>query len=104
MKYYIISLLLIIFVSVLYRNERFSCLYYNKPDCILNSTCQLPPNNINFFDTNENFVDVYNSPGLNKGQYYPNCPQGFYPSKKKCVQICRNCKTGVCHDGDCYAV
>ena len=127
----IILLFIIISIGIFNKTENFtSCLdhhyYKNKEDCIFNSSCQLPPNNINFFDNSpkcpcgkktvnqckkkccmrEGFVDVYNTPGLNTGQQYPNCPQGFIPDKnnKECVQVCRNCKTGVCTEGECYGI
>jgi len=94
----------------MFPNESFSCLnwkyYNNKPDCIFNKSCQLLPNNINHFNTDlmENYVDVYNTPGINRGKEFPNCPQGFYPFKKKCIQLCRNCKTGICDGGNCYNI
>ena len=47
----------------------------------------------------EGFVSVTNSPGINTGGQFPNCPQGFKPTKDgKCVQFCRGCKTGVCEN------
>jgi hypothetical protein len=54
----------------------------------------------------ETFVNVYNSPGLHQGGYYPYCPQGFYPNRQvgKCVQFCRGCKTGICDSGYCSHV
>lgn len=55
------------------------------------------------YNSVETFVDVYNTPGLNVGNNYPDCPQGFYPNRqyKKCVQFCRGCKTGICNSGYC---
>ena len=128
---FIISLIIILFFSIFQNQENFISLldskyYYNKPDCIFNKSCQIPYNNINFYDNSsrcqcnkktisqckkkcymkEGFVEVYNTPGINTGKQYPNCPQGFIPNKnlKKCEQICRNCKTGICTEGECYGI
>ena len=58
------------------------------------------------FNKIEDFVNVQNTPGINKGEQYPVCPQGFYPYKKykKCAQLCRGCKTGICYHGYCSSV
>lgn len=53
----------------------------------------------------EEFVNVTNSPGINTGGQFPNCPQGFTPTKDgRCVQFCRGCVTGLCHNGVCSSV
>ena len=114
MKTIIFLLIMILLLSVFTSSqENFSNLdikYYNSNnDCIFNTSCQLPPNNVNFFSNKnsikEEFVSTTNSPGLNTASNYPNCPQGYAPdNQKRCVQFCRGCKTGICLEGDCMGI